>query len=671
MNSPKLAAEFTLGLRYFVRRRAVWIWMGAVLIWPLCYLLWLGGRGTSPMVLAINLAILPVTPILLGFVGAQLTDMLKAHRAPAIFRAWPVPPWLHTGAPALLIILIALASTVITNGINLALAPPALWQNGGWVITTVMHGLMIVGLTDLLWLSGGYLLGQWVNGFWKLLVVILAPAAWLMASLVVQDTLSNHGLAGAQLFSALEVSPLAWLAGRVSAIWGFGPYNHIFWLLAIVTACLDLLWLSLAGAFGFGLDRYVSVASFLLIGGALTLGVTATTTLDHADTRDVYGMLADSFHAGHPSPVTLLSASVTIHRLQPHKINAAIAYVLKPRDSLHDLRFFLNPALRVTSASVNGRAVGVSQGSFGWSTLQSPLQQNTQDVVKIHYQGDPDLAAAMNGSANWVAFVSSRGLLLPGGSWYPLVGLTGKAIIPWSLSVEKAPPYTLVTSLGRLSPSLQASRKTANNLALVGGRLDSITFHGIHLYVAAEERATLRNTLTSSQAPTDIATSVSVPSIVWRLNSLLGQLAPKPQGSLVWPLSSNTPPYTRTIDPVIAEMWPQGYVNGSSPARGVISALNEAPSEFSFSIYNHFSRSLINLWLTQGNSSAIPTGTPLNEVVNSVLDVEQGGTNGTLDPAIVHLDRQALPKLLMEVRAQLGHGSLSQNQVNRIVQSLK
>lgn len=653
----QLAAEFSTTLRYFFRRPVVWFWLLAVVVWPALDIFGLGAQGTDPLVLSLNLAIIPVSPVLLGFVGAQLTDMGQARRAPEILRTWPVRPGVRVLASMLVLVLLALLSTLITNAvIGMSVLSTPLTES------TWAHCLVAVGATDWLWLSGGYLVGQWVPGFWKIIVVILAPAVWLIATVAGSDPFLNHGLPAGQLIVSLQVAPLSWLTAHVSAIWGYGPYEPLFWTLAAMTVLLGVLWVVIAGLKGFGIDRYLAGALVLVLAGTAGLGLTTTYDLLQVNSVNAYQPLADGYHAGRPSRVRLVNARVTLSRLASNALQATITYTVRPQHALGTIPFFLNPALHVTEARINGRAVSFKNSRSGWDHLSATLARGSTDTIAIQYQGNPALSAAVSGAASQVAFVSPTGLLLPGGDWYPLVGLTGKTVIPWSLNVLHAPPYALMSNVGSIRSTGRSYEAQANNLALIGGHLAGVRFHGVTIDTGTDDLPALRKTLDTRGRVTFTA-----PGIIANLDTLLAGLTPTPKGRIIWPISNDTPPYNRTVDPVIPEMWPQGSVN--APVQGgVIGALtHSSASSFSFDVFNHFSRTMVNLWLTNGASSVLPTGTLLNEVVSSVMMRVQGGTNGQTIAAIAHLSLRQSATLLMKVRALHTAGRLNHTTLARAI----
>ncbi len=654
--------------RYVVRSRILWFWILAMLIWPICYIWLLGAQGTSPIMLSLNLALIPVGPILFGIIGAQVTDMTQAKRAQEILKAWPMQPWLRTLSIITVLVVIALISALVTNGVTIVGVSGRFWQGHAWAIMALEDGLLVVGLTDLLWMAGGFVLGSWIHGLWKLLASILVPMGWLIGSLVVADTLMAHGTPYSQLVASLQVGPFSWLVGRVSVIWGYGPYQHLLGPFALLTAVVGMFLVAIAGLKGYGRDGNLVLGAGLLGLGVVWITVGVGGGLIRLGTVNHYQALASAYHSGKRSKVRLIQAQMIIRNLAVNQIDATTTFTVKPETSLSRVKFFLNPSLKVMSARVNGQLVPVSAlSTLGWHALNAPVAKSSHDSVQISFEGNPYLSAPINGLAYAAAFVSRSGWLLPGGDWYPLLGTPGNAPIPWKLYLDHAPKMTTVTSIGTLRPAGHGAllaQGQANNVSMVGGHLAAVGYHGLKIYTGADELTVLRKML----APKNSGVAPAGSSVT-DLNRLVYQLKPDLKGNLIVPYGSGTPPYSRTVDPMIPQMWPQGVrLSYSSP--GVAQALeNSATSRDVSAVYNGFGRLVLDLWMTQGMSTIMPTGTVLDHVVSSVLLTVE--TNDQIKSAMLgHLPMKAFPGLLMRVRALHLAGHLTAKTVSAAVRAI-
>ncbi len=651
--------------RYVLRGRILWFWIAASLVWPTCDVWLLGAKGTSPIILSLNMALIPVGPIVFGLIGGQLTDMLQAKRAGEILRAWPTRPWMRTVAVATVLVAMSLLSAFVTNLSTVVGTSSHFWQGSSWATTAWTDGMLVVGLTDLLWLSGGVLLGSWVRGIWKVLVLILAPMAWLIATLVVSDNLAARGASSATLLAPLEIAPFAWIAGHVSSIWGYGVYQPLLMDLAVLTLVTGFFLVALAGFKSYGVDRGLSIVASVLgismAGAAIGIGG----VLLRLGSINSYEALAGAYHSGQRSNVKLLRARMTILHMGPNQLDARTTFNVVPETTVSRLKFFLNPALKVTAALVDGRLVSVSRLTItGWQALNVSLVKNFPVSVEISFEGNPTLQAPAHGSPHAAVFIAANGWLLPGGDWYPLLGTPATAPIPWSLRIEHAPPVlAAVSSLGRLRPgshgALVASGM-ANNLSLVGGHLAGLGYHGVHMYMGADQLTILRHALYPKNSGATLAV---------RLGRLVSQLRPQPEGNLIMPLGSGEPPYSRTVDPLIPEMWPQG-IQLSFQAPGVVQTLdNTAAVKGTTVVYNGLGRHVLNLWMTHGMSSVVPAGTVLHHVVSSVLQVVE--TNGRFDPPVLnHIPQKELPLVLMRIRMLYQRGHLTDKAVAATIQSV-
>ncbi len=650
--------------RYVLRGRILWFWIVASLVWPICYVWLLGAKGTSPIILTLNLALIPVSPIVFGLIGGQLTDMLQAKRAGEILRAWPTRPWLHTLAVATVLVAMSILSAFVTNLSTVVGTSSQFWQGSSWATTAWADGMLVVGLTDLLWLAGGMLLGSWVRGIWKILLSILAPMAWLIVTLMVSDNLGVRGASSAALLAPLEVAPFAWIAGHVSSIWGYGVYQHLLLDLGLLTLVMGFFLVAIAGFKTYGVDRGLLIAASVLGISVAGMATGLGGVLLRLGSINSYQTLAGAYHSGQRSNVKLLSAQMTILHMGFNQLNARATYRLVPEATVSRLKFFLNPALKVTAARLNGRLVPVSRLSItGWQVLNVPLVKDLPVSVKISFEGNPALQAPAHGLPHAAVFVATSGLLLPGGDWYPLMGTPAPSPIPWSLRIDNPPPVTVLSSLGLLRSSshgaLEASG-VANNLSLIGGHLAGFGYHGVEMYVGADELTALRHALYPKRHGVTLAV---------RLGRLVSQLNPKPEGNLILPLGSGNPPYSRTVDPLIPEMWPQG-VQLSFQAAGVIQTIdNTVAAKGMAVVYNGLGRRVLNLWMTHGMSSVMPAGTVLDRLVSSVLQVVD--TNGHFDPQIFnHFPLKELPRVLMQVRMLHQRGRLTEKSVAATIQSI-
>lgn len=653
--------------RYVLRGRILWFWIAVSLVWPICYIWLIGAKGTSPIILSLNLALIPVGPIIFGLIGGQLTDMLQAKRAGEILRAWPTTPWMQTLAVATVLVAMAILSAFVTNLSTVVGTSSQFWRGSAWASTAWTDGMLVVGLTDLLWLAGGFLLGSWIRGLWKVLALILAPMAWLIVTLVVSSNLVARGAPSAAvgLLAPLEIAPFAWLAGHVSSIWGYGAYQHLLMGLALLSLVMGCFLIAIAGFKTYGVDRGIAIAASVFGISVAGLAIGLGGVLLRLGAINSYQAMAGAYHSGQRSPIKLLSARMTVLHLGANQLTARTTFSLVPEATVSRLKFFLNPALKVTAARVNGRLVPVSRLPIaGWQALNVSLVQNFPVSVKISFEGNPSLQAPAHGSPHAAVFIAARGWLLPGGDWYPLLGTPATSPIPWSLRIENPPPITALSSLGLLRTGNHGdlvANGLANNLSLIGGHLAGFGYYGVEMYAGADELAIFRHALYPKSSRVTMAV---------RLAQLLSPLRPRPVGTLILPLGSGNPPYSRTVDPLIPEMWPQG-VQLSFQAPGFIQTIdNTAAAKGMVVVYNGLGRHVLNLWMTHGMTSVMPADTVLHHVISSVLQVV--ATNGQFDPQMLnHFPLKELPLVLMQVRMLHQKGPLTEKSVAATIQSVR
>jgi hypothetical protein len=649
--------------RYVMRSRIWWIWAAAAVIWPAAYIWLMGGLGSTPVRLGFNLAVIPVGPILYGFIGAQMTDLEGQSRAREILRAWPTQPLVRTLGHAAVLTGMALVSAVTVTLLILVGAPPAFWSSSNWVLAVVTEGIAGVGLTAWLWLTGGFLVGQFVRGIWKPILMTLVPAFLLIGSQILSAALLLHPKAAPWngMVSALQVAPFSWLAGRVSSIWGYGPYEHLFWVMAFWVAVFALFLTALAGRKAFGRARSLTLGAVVLGLVAILLGRGLEGALMQTGNIATYGRLANSYHRAQPSPVRLVSAAVTADLTTPNQLTASIVWRFVPKRSLRVLRVFLNPALRMREVRLNGRIIRTMAGpSWGWNVLKVRLSAGVRDTLRIWFQGNPALWGGTVGgpSATALAFVGSQGWLLPGGDWYPLVGRP--TTIPWHLRLKTAGGTDTATSLGivRGAGAFVAIAGRANNLSLLGGHLGVLAFHGLRLVVGADELPEWRQGLTPP--PDDTSYAARMPR---RLGAVLAQLRPEVKGILPVPYGPGTPPFARDVDPVVPALWPRGTINMFETG-GVFTAIADVASQnVELGLNEHLVRHALDLWLTGGASSDLSAGLLHHIVSASVANIQGGANGGPIDSlwiAIGRLRTHALAAMLMRVKWLQDTGRLTE-----------
>lgn len=631
-------AEFRVLARYVVRSRMRWVWLAAGFMWPASFIWLFGSAGSAPIRLASDLAVIPVGPILYGLLGAQLADMVHARRAQEVLSAWPRHEVARSGALLAVIAGVAGLSALVVNGLLAVQAAYPFWQSVRWAAYSFWAGSLEIGLVAALWLSLGFLVGQYVRGLWKPLGMIVVPAALLIGA--IGYVASGTGRGGlhplATVIGGFEVAPLAWLNPYVSSVWGFGPYDGAFWWLAGLTAGLVVLLVVIACLRAYG-RRAAMVAGTIVVAASVgVLAVGAVGTVVGLNARNTYVPLAASFRRMPTAPVRILSATATVDVRRANDLRASIVYRLMPTRSADALQLFLNPALRIAGLRVNGRSgVAIRFRPNGRITLNTSLRTGRILTVSIQWSGDPVLWAADGGVASpgphtgafAATFVGAEGWWLPGGTWYPVLKTVEPA--PWHLRLQAPPQTVSATSLGvAVGGSSARLAGQANNLAILGGHLNGIHFHGVELLVGADEAPIWARALSGRGAdPTPMSGG--------RVSLVLERLSPAPRGVLVLPAGSGTGPYMRTVDPVLPQFWAPGFVGAISSGNSALNATTNTAQGYGMmdSLDTQLLDQILNLWASGGQSSASPSNPVEEEMICAAEENLQGGANcGEITP---------------------------------------
>ena len=624
-------AEFRVLTRYVMRSRMLYVWVAAALAWPASFIWLFGGAGSAPLRLAADLAVIPIGPILYGFLGAQLTDMVHARRAGELLGAWPRHELPRSAALLAALTGLACVSALLVNGLLAVQAAPTFWHSPGWVAYSLRDGVLEVGLVAALWLSLGFLVGQYVRGLWKPVGMVVVPAGLLIGAIAF--VASGTGQGGLRPFATVvggfEVAPLAWLNGYTSSIWGLAPYDGAFWLLAGLTAALFLFLAGFACLRAYGRRATLTAGTVVMAAVTGVLGMSAVRTVVALNVRNTYAPLAATFRRIPMAPVRILNAQAIVDVRHPGDIRASITYRLMSIRTADALQLFMNPALRIDALLVNGRRAVTRFHPNGVISVDVPIDPGHVLTVAIRWSGNPVLWAAEGGSGSpgpdtgafAVAFVGVQGWWLPGGTWYPVLKTTG--LVPWNLEFKSPANTVSATSLGIASGgSLARLAGRANNLAILGGHISGIPYHGVELLVGADEASVWVRALRGRGAdPTPVARSA--------VDTALAHLSPPPHGFLALPVGSGNGPYGRAVSAELPEPWAQGSMDVIFAGDSAVNAVQNTAQGYGMmeSLDVQLLDQVLNLWASRGLSSAPPSNPVEEELICAAEANLQGGAN--------------------------------------------
>lgn len=647
---------------YARRPRTLVLWLVPALVWPFAAVAFLGQGGATPLHIAFALAANPIGPLLYATVGASLASV----RGRELSRAWPAPAPVRAGGAAIVLIGLGLIGALCTLACTLWHVSGAFWVPFSYARISLASGFGLLFATIVFWLAIGFALGMRTRGPWRTVLALLAPAVFLVTGTVIGSGPVTPP------YGFIALSPAAWFTSRVDAF-GLGPWGRIYTWVLLGTSILALWALVVAALCAYG--RHLGE---ILLAGALTVAVLLTGLGVGAQAASLTpnDPFAARYLAGAKSPVTVTRETVSVSVLGAPDLVAVDRLRFLPQRPLSVLRIFLPPALAIRSVSLFERGTDPvtvrRQGKTGWVriTTKVPLPALRTATLRIAYAGNP-LFLPGTEHANLTTFVSAQGFMLPVGTWYPLLGpaVSGTR---WAWSIAAPSGDRILTDFGPLTAGTSghvSGSGTGAGLTIVGGHLAPVgRVAGVLVEAAADQTALARAALQDPGLPHPLVALPTERACLTRL------LRPEVHASVIWATIGT--PGVAPIETVLAPddlPW-QGRVSEGEGENGGIPGLAPIGPSFDYQaeVFSNFPTTVVSLWLSGGQSSAIPQSGALANL-GAGLAMACGGFPGNgvevepIQTTIGNLPLAALERLTRAAYPFLQRGTLTEGRLRELV----
>lgn len=640
-------AETQVLWRYQWRSRAWWIWLVAAGVWPLGYVVFLGGQGTAPLILCLNLTVLPIAPLLYVLLGTRLSEIERGGRARWISGAWPVRPWVRATGQVVVLLAIGLSGAVLTFLCTLWHVDAGFWTSSSWLLYTARDGMGILFLGNLLMLSFGYLWGQWLFSIWKSVIALLLPILAGVATVAIGPTTWWHS-GWAPLF---QISPFSWLTDTVSPVWGFGPFERDLaliagWVILLTFAWWVAIW---AGISRTGLSKtWAGFMVLVMIGISLPLG--------YGLWQETQGITQNQVvfwaHHGPREPVAITASHISLSLEHSSWISGQSVLVITTGRALSRIPLFLNPEFHITGVEIGRQSVSWHPArQHGWMWVDHPIRQGQTVKVSLAWSGRLILWGEYHGTVS--AFASPGGALLSAATWYPLTSTQGNEI--WQVHIRAPQGLVAVSGYGSLNGSGSLTGY-GQGMNLVLGHLAPIPFSGAVIYAAGDETGQVLQALHGATA----------------LKRLMRDLGPPYPGALVWNSAMEwEPPFVS----LSRAAWPHANLDSPYPAApGMGTALGDnTVNQPVLQMASGLSRRLVNLWLTEGKG-LVREGSMTHHLVSAMLARYGLADNYRLGPligAVGSLSPAGFHWSAVRFRHLLQRGTLTRTQIGQILEQAR
>ncbi|PSR34499.1 MAG: hypothetical protein C7B46_05020 [Sulfobacillus benefaciens] len=611
------------------------------------YVVFLGGQGTSPLILCLNLTVLPIAPLLYVLLGSRLSEIERGGRARWISGAWPVRPGVRAAGQVVALLAISLSGAVITLLCTLWHVDAGFWTSRSWPLYTARDGVSILFLGNLLMLSFGYLWGQWIFSIWKSVIALLIPILAAVATVAIRPPTWWYS-GWAPLF---QISPFSWFTDTLSPVWGFGPFERDLTLIAGWAILLILAWWVSTWA---GISR--TGLSKILAGFIVTAVIAMSLPLGHELWQETQGITQNQViawaHHGPKAPVAITASHILLSMEHGSGISGHGIFTMTSRGTVSHFPLFLNPELRITEVKVNRQSVVWQPAQqYGWIWVDHPLSKDQTVKVSLAWTGRLILWGEYHSTVS--AFISPNGALLSTATWYPLTSIQKKET--WQVHIRAPKGLVAVSGYGSFQGTgTLTGRGQGMNLAL--GHLAPTPFSGAVIYAGGDEVGQVLHALHRATA----------------LNRLMRDLGPPYPGVLVWNGAMEwEPPFVS----LSRAAWPSDNLESPYPAGpGVGTALaDNTVNQPVLQMASGLSRRLLNLWLT-GGQSLVREGSMTHHLVSAMLTRYGLADNYRLGPLIGEvggLSPAGFHWSAVRFRHLLQRGTLTRTQIDQVLKEAR
>lgn len=640
-------AEMQILWRYQWRSRTWWIWLAAAGIWPVSYVAFLGGQGTSPLILCLNLTVLPIAPLLYVLLGTRLSEIERGGRARWIGGAWPVRSGVRVAGQVMALLAIGVSGTVLTFLCILWHVDTGFWTSSSWLLYTARNGMGILFLGNLLMLSFGYLWGQWLFSIWKSVMALLIPILAAVATVAIGPATWWHN-GWAPLF---QISPFSWLTDTLSPVWGFGPFEGDVTLIAGWVVFLIIAWWAATWA-GISRTRLSKTLAGLMVLAVIGISFPLGYGLWQETQGITQNQIISWAHQGPKEPVAITASHISLSMEHGSWISAQGVLNVTSRVALSRIPLFLNPEFHITNVEVNRHSVSWHPArKHGWIWVDHPIHQGKEVSVALSWNGRLVLWGEYNSTVS--AFASSAGALLSAATWYPLTSTQENQT--WHVHIRTPKDLAAISGYGSLNGtgSLTGYGRGMN---LVLGHLAPVPFAGALIYAGGDETGQVMQALHRATA----------------LTRLMRTLGPPYPGSLVWNSAMEwEPPFVS----LSRAAWPHAHSEFPYPvAPGMGTALGDnTVNQPVFQMASGLPRRLLNLWIT-GGQRLVRQGSVTHHLVSVMLARYGLADNYRLGPLIGEV-RSLSPAgfhwSALQFRHLLQRGTLTRTQIDQVLKQAR
>ncbi|POB11840.1 hypothetical protein CO251_02575 [Sulfobacillus sp. hq2] len=601
----------------------------------------------APLTICLNLAVIPVAPLLYVVLGTRLSESEHGNHPLRISRSWPVYPGIRTTGQALTVLAISLMSALVTFLCSLWQVPTGFWSNSAWLLYTARDGIGILFVNTLFMLSFGYLWGQWLFSIWKSVIALLILLIVGLATVVaVQAGFLTGWFSG--WVALYQWTPFSWLTDTLSPVWGFGPFARDLSLLVGWVVLLTLAWWIVAWA-GISRTRWSETLAGLGVFTMLALSFPLAKSLWHQTQGITQNQVISWAHQGPKGPVAITASHLSLDIGHGTWLKGHGVFHVTSQRPVPRLPLFLNPELHITRITVNQHPVIWHMAhQRGWIWIDHPLHQGQTLRLTVVWAGRFLLLGEYPNTIT--AFSSTQGAILPAATWYPLTANPKRQA--WQVDIHAPRDLVVVSGYGFVNKS-DSVKGNGPSMELVLGHLTRIPYKGPVIYASSDQTALIHHVLHRSTA----------------LNRLMRNLGPPYFGSLVWNGAMEwEPPFVS----LSRAPWPSVNSDLSYPAYpGIGTALSDNTiNQPILQTASGLPRHLLNLWLTEGRGG-IQDNSVTHHLVSAMLARYVLAGNYRLGPLIEQVGKLSPAGFhwsAVQFRHLLKRAPLTRIQINHVLE---